>query len=309
MALPVVCFITCFVLARYSRVEMNALALSRRNNLSPILIKGAEAPPVMISVPAGLCRTPGNGQFTCCARRHEMVINGVRKTIPCDRSSIGSVVWKMVRSKSADLQLRGEIDESRLWRAFTLHFMQGLSCEEMTASTPATSVNEFLDEYKIGVDDANGAISGVTPLLLAVVAGNSVVVSALAQRKPSDVTVRVKSEFRMLSIAAGMTPLHLAVCYCSANHAEIVTTLLEHGADPNAAFDKAGLPPLFCAGVTHNIKGLNALITCAGDRLQIDKENSAVSDTALGGAVYAGTPVIVEALLAANANPEHIQRC
>jgi len=111
----------------------------------------------------------------------------------------------------------------------------------------------------------------------------------------------------MLSITSGMTPLHLAVTYCAQNHTEIVTTLLEHGADPNAAHDKAGLPPLYCAAVTHNLNGLNALIVCAGERLQIEKGNGVVSDTALGGAVYAGTIAIVEALLAANANPAHIQ--
>ena len=259
----------------------------------------------MISVSAGLCRTPGNGQFTCCARRHTMTINGVLKTIPCDRSSIGSVVWKMVRSKSDDRWLRGDMDESRLWQAFTPHFMQGLSCEEMAASSPATSVTEFLDEYRIGADDANDTTSGITPLLLAVVGGNSVVVQALAQRKPSDATVRVKSDFRMLSITAGMTPLHLAVAICSTNHTEIVTALLEHGADPNAAHDKAGLSPLYCAASTHNLNGLNALILCAGDRLQIEKGN-AMKDTALGAAVFSGTPVIVEALLAANADPGHI---
>ena len=36
---------TCVALTRYSRVEMNALALSRRNNMAPILIKGPEASP------------------------------------------------------------------------------------------------------------------------------------------------------------------------------------------------------------------------------------------------------------------------
>ena len=260
----------------------------------------------MLSVPSGLCRTPGNGQFTCCARRHEMMINGVLKAIPCDRSSIGSVMWKMLRSKRADLWSRGELDESRLWQAYTPHFMQGLVCEEMSAS--ATSVDEFLGEYRVLADEHRGVQnqSGITPLFLAVVAGNAVVAHALAQLNPSDVTVQVKSEFRMLSIPSGMTPLHGAVTFCAHNHTEIVTTLLEHGADPNAAHDKARLPPLFCAAVTHNLNGLNALVTCARGRLQIEKGNGAVSDTALGGAAYAGTTAIVETLLAANANPAHI---
>ena len=236
-----------------------------------------------------------------------MVINGVRKTIPCDKSSIGSVVWKMVRSKSDDRWLRGDMDESRLWRASTLHFMQGLSCEEMTASVAATSVDEFLQEYRIGADDVNGTTSGVTPLLLAVMAGNSVVVQALAQRKPPDVTFRVKSDFRMLSIAAGMTPLHVAVAACPKNHTAIVTALLEHGADPNAAFDKAGIPPLYSAAFTQNLAGLRALMICSGNQLQIEKENGVISDTALGAAAYAGTPVIVETLLAANANLAHVE--
>ena len=262
----------------------------------------------MISVPAGLSRTPGSGNFTCCARNHEMIIGGVLKTIPCDRSSIGSVMWKMVRSKSADSRLRGELDESRLWQAYTPHFMQGLSCEEMAATVPATTVDEFLYEYGIDADEHRGvqSKSGITPLLLAAFAGNAVIVRALAQQNPSDVSSRVKSDYRSLGIVAGNTPLHGAVTYCSTNHIEIVTTLLEHGADPNAAFDKAALPPLYCAAVTRNIAGLNALIMCARDRLQPEKGNCVVSDTALGGAVFAGTPEIVEALLAANASAGHI---
>jgi ankyrin repeat protein len=120
------------------------------------------------------------------------------------------------------------------------------------------------------------------------------------------VTVRIKSDFRSLSIAAEMAPLHLAATFCAQNHTEIVTTLLEHGTDPNATHDKAGLPPLFCAAVTHNLSGLNALVVCAGERLQIEKGSGVVSDTALGGAVYAGTTAIVDALLAANTNPAHI---
>ena len=234
-----------------------------------------------------------------------MMINGVLKAIPCDRSSIGSVVWKMLRSKRADLWSRGELDESRLWQAYAPHFMQGLVCEEMAAS--ATSVDEFLGEYRMLADEHRGVNikSGITPFFLAVLAGNAVVVHELARRRPSDVAARVKSNFRMLGIQSGMTPLHGAVTFCAKSHSEIVTTLLEHGADPNAAFDKARVPPLYCAAVTQNLIGLNALVVCAGERLQIEKGNGVVSDTALGGAAYAGTTAIVEALLAANSNPAH----
>ena len=309
-ALPSVPMI-CVALARYSRVEMNALALSRRNHMSPILIKGPEASPVMISVAAGLSRTPGNGQFTCCSRRHEMTIAGVLKAIPCDRSSIGSVVWKMLRSKHKDLRRRRRKDESRLWRAFTPHFMQGLTCEEMDASVPAVSVNEFLQEYGIAANETRGVISGIWPsgvsaLLLSAMAGNAGVVRELAQRNPSDVTARVRSDFRSLGITAGMTPLHLAVSFCATNHTEIVTSLLAYGADPNAAFDKAKIPPLYCAAWMSNLAGLKSLLFCAGDRLHIEQKNTVNSDTALGGAAYAGTLAIVDALLAANANPGHI---
>ena len=328
----VVCGYSSWLERGWCRVEVNALALSQRNNLSPILVKGPEAPPLMISVPTGLSRTPGNGQFTCCARNHQVSYGGVLKiipcdnagsgpshllcsrkhqvrnggvlkTIPCDRSSIGPVVWKMLRSKSENLRLRGETDESRLLRAFTLHFMQGLFCDEMAA--PATSVNEFLHEYQMLDEEHCGRKSGITALLLSVIAGNAVVVDVLARQKPSDVTARTKCDYRSLSLTAGLTPLHLAVTFCATNHTQIVTILLEHGADPNAAFDKAGLPPLYCAAVTHNLAGLNALLECAGDRLQIEKGNRVISDTALGAAVFAGTPAIVESLLLANANTAH----
>ena len=111
--------------------------------------------------------------------------------------------------------------------------MQGLSCDEMAAVVPAMLVDEFLGEYRMLRDEYRGvqSKSGITPLLLVVVAGNAVVVQTLARQNPSDVTARIKSDFRMLGIPSGMTPLHLAVTYCSTNHTEIVTSLLEHGAD------------------------------------------------------------------------------
>ena len=235
-----------------------------------------------------------------------MMDGNIRKTIPCDRPSIGAVIFKMLRAKRTDLWLRGMITESRLWRAFTPHFMTELSCDEMTALLPTTSINEFLQEYGILADDASCAQSGVTPLALSVLAGNAAVVSSLAIQNPSDVIARVKSDFRKLGIVIGVTPLHLAVTYCPGSHTKIITTLLEHGADPNAAFDKAKLPPLFCAAVSRSFAGVNALIACAADRLEIDKENGVVSDSPLGAAAYLGTLEIVEALLAANADPTHM---
>ena len=210
----------------------------------------------------------------------------------------------MLVSKCEELRVRGEVDESRLWKAFTLHFMQGLPCEDISA--PATSVGEFLDEYGMLHHDGPSKKSGVTALLLSVIAGNAEVVRALARQNPGDVTTQVKFEFRTLAIAVGATPLHAAVSFCPTNSAAIITTLLEHGADPNAAFDTAGLPPLSCGAVMHSIAGLEALSRGAGDRLEIEKGNRVNCDTALGGAAYLGTPTVVESLLAMGADPAHV---
>ena len=220
----------------------------------------------MISGFAGLSRTPGKGQFTCCTRDHKM--GG--EDIPCDRPSIGSVTWQTLDSKIADLVGCGELDASRLWRSYTGHFMQGLSCAEMTATVPAVSVDEFLHQYSMRADEASGSPSGITALLLAVSAGNAAVVNALARRTPADVRVQVKTNFRALGVIAGATPLHAAVAVCPSNHIAIITSLLEHGADPNAG----DTPPLFHAADSNNMPGLDAIISCAGARLDIEKRNS-----------------------------------
>lgn len=282
---------------------MVALALTRRS-VSPILIKGGEAPPVMISVYDSLTRTPGQGEFTCCTREHRMMVkDDSLKSIPCDRASIGSVTLKMVRAKSTELRARGEIDESRLWQSLTTHFMKGLSSEEMTTLEPAASVDAFLRQYCMNDDEMGGVQSGITALFLSVLAGNAVVVRELARRTPSAVTIQVTCEFRALSITAGYSPLHAAATFCPAHHAEIISTLLEHGADPNILCGKARVPPLYCAASTRNIEGLNALIACGID---IDKGIGVNSDTALGGAARFGNLAIVDSLLAAHANPNHV---
>ena len=119
-------------------------------------------------------------------------------------------------------------------------------------------------------------------------------------------TARLKSAFSAVGLWAGGEPIHAAAALCVANHIPIIAALLEGGADPNAASGNLGITPLYAAAMSHNLEGTRALITAAGDRLEMEKGNRVVSDTALGAAAYFSTPAIVDALLAENAKAAHI---
>ena len=187
----------------------------------------------------------------------------------------------------------------------------GLGVEpQAVTTTPEAFLHEF--EYTHDEPDSSAVAAGrestrgVSPLFLAVVSGNVKVTCELVRANPVDVTARLKSDFPALYMWVGCEPIRAAAAFCVTNHVAITTTLLEGGADPNAAAGKVGMTPLYAAAVTHNLEGVQALISAAGDRLKIEKGNRVVSDTALGAAVYLGTPAIVDSLLAANAEVAHV---
>ena len=78
-----------------------------------------------------------------------------------------------------------------------------------------------------------------------------------------------------------MTPLHVAVSLCPVNYVDIITALLENGADPNANFDKTGVVPILAAAQNH--EGLEALLRCAENSLDMEKLNHLTGATPLAG--------------------------
>ena len=93
-----------------SRVELFALLLARHSRIPAIIVKGGNGAPFMISPTEVLPRAPGLGTFTCCARGHVMTdSDGVERTIPCDKSKIGGVVFQMVEKRREFLLGSGDL--------------------------------------------------------------------------------------------------------------------------------------------------------------------------------------------------------
>ena len=293
----------------WCRAEMTALLLSNRQRLiPPILIKGAESPPTMISVLAAMYRTPGTCRFGCCACNHKRAdAKGNLVDIVCDRAAIGRIMCRLLANLSKSYQSKGRLDDFRLWKAVSPHFVQELPCEDMP-SQPA-NYHEFLEQYHFKTAGTDGSVlngGGISTLLLACISGNLTVAQELVRRCPEDVNSRVKTEVRALGIAKGFTPLHAAMSFCPPDASpQIVKLLIESGADPNAAFDRAQISPLYTVTVTSNLAGLSALVSSAGSKLNFKKGNI-INDTALGGAAYFSNVAMIDALIELEMDCGHI---
>ena len=294
------------------RVELSALLMAVTPKPA-MLITGDDSPTPAIDVSRfAMSLLSGEGKFSCCACEHVRITDdGVSIPIPCEKMMAGQTMIDLLERRIGHHRRRGDSDEMRLWKAFSPRFLYGLGAG--TKAVPTTP-EAFLREFEFIHDEPGSSPvaasrqskQGVSPLFLAVVSGNDEVTRALARANPVDVTARLKSDFPTLYIWVGCEPIHVATAVCVTNHVPIITALLEHGADPNAAAGKVGITPLYAAAVIHNSVGIQALISAAGDRLKIEKGNRATSDTALGGAAYFSTPAIVGLLLAANASCAHI---
>ena len=296
------------------RVELNALLIAVTPKPA-ILITGDASPTPAIDVArVAFSLLSGQGEFACCACKHLRISDaGVSLPIPCEKQMAGQVLLDLLEQRIDHHRHRGEWDEMRLFKALSSRFLWGLGVE--TQAGPATS-EAFLGEFEFIIPDEPGSSPaaehqqskhGVSPLFLAVLSGNLEMTRTLARTNPADVTARLKLDFPMLCLWAGGEPIHAAAALCITNNVPVIATLLEGGADPNAAAGKVGITPLYAAVVTHNLEGIQALIASAGDRLEMEKKNRLVSDTALGGAAYLATPAVVDALLAtANIKVAHI---
>ena len=294
------------------RVELSALHMTATPTPAMLITGGDSPTPAIDTVRFALSQLPGEGHFACCACEHMRITDdGVSMPIPCEKLMAGRTMIDLLERRVDHHRCRGEWDEMRLWNGFSPRFLCGLGVEEAMTSTPRAFLRafEFTNDEPAFSQVAAGRQStrGVSPLFLAVLSGNGEVTRALARTNPADVTARLKSDFPALGLWVGCEPIHAAAAFCVTNHVPLIATLLEAGADPNTAAGKVGLTPLYvAAALAHNLEGVQALISAAGDRLKIEKENRVISETALGGCAYYSTPVIVSVLLAANAQAAHV---
>ena len=231
--------------------------------------------------------------------------DGVERAIPCDKSKIGGVVHQMVEKRREYYLGAGDIMRFRVWSALVPGCMQGLSHSDV-APLPAT-VTEFLAAYRYASPrDEENIGSGLVPLTVACISGNVEVVRELIRSHGANVNARVQvddlnAEF---GVERGNDALGIGAFSCPHAQAhEIVSVLLESGADPNSRTYGIGGTPLMAAVVGHSLEAVRALLAC--ERLDLEIGLKVNNATALNIAGVKGTYDIVEALLRAGADRFH----
>ena len=193
-----------------------------------------------------------------------------------------------------------------MWSSYAHSCMQGLTHSGMPP--PHTTAADFLaaNQFSSPTDEENSG-SGLTPLMFAAVSGCVEVVRELIERH-ANVNARVLIGDLMPDFGVEKRADALAMAAFSCPHKrvyEIISTLLEFGADPNSRMYGTGGTPLMAAVLGQSLEGVNALISCAGDRLDLELGLYMNNATALNLAGVISTYAIVEALILAGADRSH----
>ena len=154
-------------------------------------------------------------------------------------------------------------------------------------------------------DDENTG-SGLAPLTLACISGNVQVVRDLIRSHGVNMNVRVLVDDLNTDFGCerGNGALGMAAFSCPYQHVhEIVSILLESGADPNARTHVSGGTPLMGAVIGQSVEAVRAWLAC--ERLDLEIGLKINNAAALNIAGVKGTYAILEALLCAGADRLH----
>ena len=198
----------------------------------------------------------------------------------------------------------GDLLRFRMWSALLPSCMQGLSHSD-TAPLPSTAT-EFIAAYHFVSPHDEENTSGFPPLQLACISGNAEVVRELIRSHSVNVNARVLVDDLNADFGLERGNDALGMTAFSCPHAqvhEIVSILLESGADPNSRTYGSGGTPLMAAVIGHSLEAVRALLAC--ERLDLEIGLRVNNATALNIAGVKGTYAIVEALLRAGADRLH----
>ena len=259
----------------------------------------------MISPSTAIARSPGMGKMTCCENDHlKMDDDGVWHTIPCRKVMVASAMLRMVRKRREYLLGLGDIIGYRAWTAMTPRVMQGLNSDKMPALP--SSVNDFLSTFRF-TDARNQADQGLTPLQLAAISGNVVVLNELISQYDFDVDARLQMDYFELGAEQGTTALALSAAVCPQQNVHaVVAALIAAGADPNVQ-TKLGTTPLMAGAVYQSPEAVRALLAYCGNVLDLEKTLKANRATALSLASFMSTAEIVDVLVQAGADRKHVE--
>lgn len=289
------------------------------------VVKGAESCPFMISPSGMISRSPGLGRMACCDRNHVKAnASGVRQIIPCRKDQMAPLMLAMLRSLRAHHFGRDEFLDFRMLTALSPSLMSGLPFDGL--SQPPQSVTEFLTQYGFSESEdelasppprhsgpralrstsRSSASSGFSPLIFAALSGNVVVARELVNSHRVDVNALTQVGVPKYGVDKGMDALGVAVGGCPQTKVhEMVSFLLASGADPNMCYSGSGATTLMGAILWRSLEGVRSLLSCAGDRLDLEKGLKANNATALLIGANVGTLEILDVLLQAGANRQH----
>mmetsp|Transcript_35470 Transcript_35470/g.82136 ORF Transcript_35470/g.82136 Transcript_35470/m.82136 type:complete len:779 (-) Transcript_35470:104-2440(-) len=294
----------------WCRLEMISLLLSRFNDMPVIVVTGPECQPFMISPTTIMARPPGGGELTCCARNHKIRnLDATTRKIPCDRAKIGPVVWTLLKSKLEYVGRPdgdgGSLEMYRIWTSLMPHLMRNLPVPDEYRSYVPSTVEEFLRLYRFETanDEEGKEESGLSPLFMAAFSGNVKVARVLVAEHKANASVQARDQNTILGLDVGCTPLHGCTAFAATGHEEMITLLLNSGADLNAQ-SKLGITPLAGASILQNPEGSQALLgEIAAKNFDLETGRLVVNNaTPLSVAAYLGTTEFVEALVKAGAD-------
>lgn len=230
---------------------------------------------------------------------------GVQRPIPCDKAKIGTVLLQMLSKRREYYLGSGDLFMFRMWTALSCSIMQGLPQHDMSPS-PLTVADFLTANHLNTARDEENAGSGFSPLIWAALSGNVEVVRELIASHNVDVNSRLLSGSGADSFGMekGMDALGIAAYLCPQNRVhDVVSTLLEAGADVNSRFSSGGTP-LIAAVAGQSEEGVRALLAC-GRNVDLEIGIKINHATAINIAGILGTYPIVEALINAGADTSH----
>ena len=231
--------------------------------------------------------------------------DGVRRIIPCRKSEFVPVMHTMIERRREFLLGSGDLPNYRMWTALAPCVMHALPSVRLPALP--SSVEEFISAYRFSSPRGGEEHQGATPLMLCAMSGNLAVLNGLISQHEVDMEARLQIDMFQFGIQKGTTALVLSASLCPQNDVRtVVAALLAAGVNPNVT-NQLGTTPLMAAAVYQSREGVKSLLACAGDTLDLEKKLKGNRATALSVAAFVSTAEIVDALVQAGADQNHIE--
>lgn len=267
----------------WCRMELLAAVLAR-TQVRVLVCTGESAAPFFLHTePQSLLL--GAGEFSCCARG--MCDWGSRA---CDKARLREVLESMICAKVAHLAAQGRVTDQQTLASLQHYLLQGLTCGQLAPAQREACVPKVAE-------------SGMRRLPFAVMADNVQATSEILEHGHFHPDQALWSGSGLVGFSDVASPLMLAMRFANFG---VVKLLLAASAEPN--FAVSGRDALMCAAVAGDKEGNVRAWLQRFPRWDLEREERTSGSTALSLAagVGPGKGGVVEALLAAGANPRHV---